>query len=129
MCYVTSVRLAKFEYSSLIGQCSNHRSLMLITWHVRLALCTLKKKSGTLLSYWTKKLGSILRVPWPVAGSDDLNFCTICTVNAHWKNKTFKFCQSLKLVTWQVSYKIMTLLSKPIYIILEPVFVMIVTHG
>ena len=32
---------AKFEYSSLIGQGSNHRSLMLVTSHVRSALCTL----------------------------------------------------------------------------------------
>ena len=36
---------AKFEYSSLIGQGSNHRSLMLVTWHVRSALCTSKEIS------------------------------------------------------------------------------------
>ena len=34
---------AKFEYSSLIGQGSNHRSLMLVTSHVRSARCTLFK--------------------------------------------------------------------------------------
>ena len=32
---------AKFEYSSLIGQGQKHRSLMLVTSHVRLAFCTL----------------------------------------------------------------------------------------
>ena len=31
----------KFEYSSLISQGSNHRSLLLVTSHIRSALCTL----------------------------------------------------------------------------------------
>ena len=38
MCHLTG---AKFEYSLLIGLCSNHQSLMLVTSHVRSALCTL----------------------------------------------------------------------------------------
>ena len=39
---------AKFEYSSLISQGLNHRSLMLVMSHVRSALCTLTDlaKSG-----------------------------------------------------------------------------------
>ena len=41
-CHVTG---AKFEYSSLIGQGSNYRSLMLVTSHVRLAFYTLEKIS------------------------------------------------------------------------------------
>ena len=36
---------AKFEYSSLIGQGLNHQSLLLVTSHVRSALCTLMKQS------------------------------------------------------------------------------------
>ena len=37
---------AKFEYLSLIGQGSNQQSLMLVTSHVRLALCTLAKSKS-----------------------------------------------------------------------------------
>ena len=37
---------AKFEYSLLIGQGLNHRSLMLEMSHVRSALCTLKITSS-----------------------------------------------------------------------------------
>ena len=62
---------------------------------------------------YIKYRGPILHVMWPAPGSDDLNFCAICTVSAHWKNKTFKFCRSLSLVSWHVFfYKITTLAMK-----------------
>ena len=74
---MTSAAPAKFEYLSLISQGSNHWSLMLVTSHVRSALCTLH----TWESFWFQKASeTVYCAP---------SFINSCSISHIWEHKFY----------------------------------------